>query len=143
MRQHPLEAIIEGALGGGDIGLLLPRKQTHHRVVEGRQGVGRLPHTHQCAVFTERHIAAVVQAVLDPPMPAHQGQQARGICNAVRDARDAIAHRGVRTPCSCDGAFELEDLGQIRPGAVALQHTARGQHPLFDAPMSFLQRARW
>lgn len=111
--------------------------ESEHPVVEDGEDIGQLGQAQATTILTQEHIAAVVQAVLNAPVSAHDAQEAFGIdlCSAqaghaIGGGESALAAGGVNHQ-----TVILEDLLQMRPVAVTLQQAAGGQGAGFEAAM--------
>jgi hypothetical protein len=106
------------AEGGGDVGDAGPPQEIEHRIATGGE-IGRgAVRTHLAGVFAQDHIAYIVQAVLNLPVPAPRLLQPGGIRLLRREAGEDTGD-GKR-PFLADGT-----------GLGAADHLSRRAAPAF------------
>src|SRR6266516_6225855 len=92
LMQSCVELIAKFSSGMGEIGSPVTSEQSPGRVVEQRQQVGRLPHPQLRMILAHGGITSIMQAILNSPVPSHQGEQASGISEFGWQTGDAVAH---------------------------------------------------
>lgn len=102
--------------------MVLPTEEGEHEVACGGHDLGGGAGPDGGPIFVEGDIADVVQAILDAPMAADQGEQARGISALWRQAGDVVGDldagiAGRDATADRDAvALNTTDLVDVRPG---------------------------
>jgi len=95
-------------------------------VPEGCEHLRRGSGTGSALVLAAAHVAHVVQAVLDAPMVARQGQQLVGACFCGGQAGDGVGRLGAFHAAHAAAAGDTADLRQPGPGRGEVGRHAAG-----------------
>jgi hypothetical protein len=90
-------------------------QQMDRYVPQGGQDPGGVTPANPAAIFPERFIPRVVQAVLDSPMCPDQVEQSLGTGFVPRQAGDPVDDFGADLPLLRPGSFQTEHLLHTRP----------------------------
>ena len=123
---------------GRDIAAAGRVQQTDGDVAERRQNLRGRSLSHAAGVFSERHVANPMKAILNAPMISRQSQQRLGVRLMTGQRGDAVGRLGGRLACDRSLTFQEERLFQARPIAVALQYGRGMNRSPFEAPVAFV-----
>lgn len=129
---------------GFDAGRAEQPQEADGEVAQAGQYAGRMLTAGAAAVFVVRHVAHVVQAVLDAPMTAVEVEQTLGVGVLRRQAGNEVGVLDAFWPATrgADAALDAGDLAQVREFHVRMsgQRRAGADAPHLDAAMRFVDR---
>ena len=119
---------------GGEITLAPGMQQTHDSVTQRGQELRRVAAAHTASVLAQGHVAHVMRAVLDVPMPTPHPQQTPCPSLPPRQAGDRKRHGRARLLAATDRPLQPTHLLQPRPVHCVLAAIGRPQAPPLAAP---------
>ena len=133
----------DGFGGGGKVFVVGGVEEMERDVAERRENTGGVAATDAAAVFPERHVAGVVQPILDGPVSAGLVKQFLGVGFDAGPAGDAVNRLGRRLalcrPCPHQPKH-LADFGPRVEGVVEPDQRREGAG--FDPPVRLTPRVR-
>ena len=130
------------AQAGGDAPHAAPVQQAERGLAQQRHDGWPLPTVDQAPVFAQRDVLVAVQQILDPPVPAFQGQEAVGGGVFRRQTRDPVVPRLLPLAVLAPGPLQAEDLSEPGPVEIRRQVGGGAQVAHFGlAPVAFLDGA--
>ena len=118
--QEAVELVGKVALHRGQVPCSVLPEQADDSIVQRGHHLRPVPPPQLAAILLQRHVPAVMQPILHPPLRPGDHQQPLRIRDRPRQARHPIAHLVERQPSVLPArAFELEHVGHIRPVTVA------------------------
>src|SRR5512135_3572142 len=93
-------------------------------------------------ILAQRHVPHVENAVLYPPMIAHQSQQPPRIGPPPAQRRDPINRLAAGLSANRPLPHQLEHLRRLRPVQITRERHRAAQRPPFQPPVSLVQRGR-
>ena len=122
----------------------------HGQALGTDQGQGEISNRGKCAaagpdaaaVFVHRHVADVMQAVLDAPMGAHERQQPIGTGFDRGQAGDEVGDLGTDLVADAALAPDARDLGRTGPVEVLDDLGADRDAARLDAAVRLVERFR-
>ena len=113
-----------------------------HGVSERRHGAWAGAGSDGTVVLAQGHVAPPVQAVLDEPVIAPQGEQGVGVGLLGRQAGDGIGDLVADRAGFLAGPFDAADLGCAGPAEMGHALAADGELPGLDAAMALFDSLR-
>ena len=140
-----LGAVHERAQGGGDVCGAGQAEEAYDEVSQAGHHLCAVAFACLAWVFVERHVAHVVQAVLDRPLASGECKElpGRGFLGAATgEAGDdfALDLRGRTGTAMLADAYDLEDLLAVREREVVVELGGGPDTAGVDASMSFVGR---
>ena len=113
-----------------------------HGITEGRHGTWAGAGSDGAVVLAQDHVAAPVQAILDEPVVAPQGEQRVGVGLLGRKAGERVGDLAADGARFLAGPFDAADLGGPGPVEMRRAFAADSDLPRFDAAVALLDGLR-